>query len=238
MSSEFKNFGGDKESYRIGDLLNMPHFWAGWNNTPHADEKIFNLFKNVSFLYRDNILGIYDKLRKDESEPIPNIENLRQSADIYLNKNKDILNKYNLETSLFVHLRSGDKGIVEDLFVQAIIDLSKKYSNIIILCGIHKNPIEISSYFPTIEESKQNLLQSLDKIKKHCNITIDTSEPDTHLCIMRNCKNLLLHKGGFSAAGGLLFNGDNLFITNSFEPLTFNKRNEEYFEYVKNVKIV
>jgi len=61
---------------------------------------------------------------------------------------------------------------------------------------------------------------------------IDTNEPDFHLSIMRTCKNLLIHKGGYSLLGGLLFNGNNLYITNIFNPL--ETHNEEYFTYIKN----
>ena len=49
---------------------------------------------------------------------------------------------------------------------------------------------------------------------------------------MRKCKNLLLHKGGFSMLGGLLFTGNNLFITKFFNPLHVN--NSEYFKYIKH----
>jgi len=49
---------------------------------------------------------------------------------------------------------------------------------------------------------------------------------------MRRCKNLLLHKGGYSMLGGLLFSGENLYVTDLFNPLA--KRNMEYFSYVNN----
>ena len=40
----FKIFDENKESYIIGDLLNMPKFFAGWNSNPHNNEYMYNLF--------------------------------------------------------------------------------------------------------------------------------------------------------------------------------------------------
>jgi len=34
---------------------------------------------------------------------------------------------------------------------------------------------------------------------------------------MHRCKNLLLHKGGFSVLGSILSTGDNLYATNLFQ---------------------
>ena len=46
---------------------------------------------------------------------------------------------------------------------------------------------------------------------------------------MRKCKNLLVHRGGFSMLGGLLFTGKNLFITKFFNPKT-----DDYFKYIEH----
>lgn len=53
---EFKLFDKDKESYIIGDLLNMPFFFANWNNNPHNNKYMYDLFKKTSKDYSDNIL--------------------------------------------------------------------------------------------------------------------------------------------------------------------------------------
>ena len=65
-------------------------------------------------------------------------------------------------------------------------------------------------------------------------IIFDTSEPDIHLCIMRRCKNLLVHRGGFSILGVILFNGYNLYITNEFELAN----NKDFFFKHKIILIV
>lgn len=239
---EFKIFDEFKESYRIGDLLNMPYFWANSGNNPHADVNIYNQFKKTALQYKNNILGIYNNYRIDENEPIPNVEKIRLSVDNYIENNKtnNILNNLilscNDDNTLVVHLRSGDCGIVEDYYIDSIINLSAKYEKIIILCGIHQNG-EISKYYPNVTESKNNMKISLSNLYlKHPNIIIDLNEPDIHLSAMRRCKNLLLHKAGYSALGGLLFNGNILYITNLFAPIQSN--NKEYFTYVKKYTLI
>ena len=235
---EFKIFDESKETYNIGDLLNMPYFWANANNNPHLNANTYNLFKKTALQYKNNILGIYNNYRIDENEPIPNVEKIRLSVDNYIENNQtnNILNNLilscNDDNTLVVHLRSGDFGIVEDFYIDSIVNLSAKYEKIIILCGIH----QIKERHPThlsVTESINNMKISLSKLYlKVPNITIDLNEPDIHLCAMRRCKNLLLHKGGFSILGGLLFNGNNLFITTLFTPLSSNNKN--YFTYVKS----
>ena len=77
-----------------------------------------------------------------------------------------------------------------------------KIINIYILCGIHKGGRG------DINESKQNLLNSINKIieNNHDKFKVLINEPDIHLSIFRKCKNLLLHRGGFSGLGYILFN--------------------------------
>ena len=238
---DFKIFDESKESYIIGDLLNMPYFFANWNNKPHNNDYMYNLFKKTALQYKHNILGIYDSYRTDENEPFPNVEKIKLSVDTYIENNKtnsileQLLLSCNDTNTLFVHLRSGDKGVVEDQYINAIINLASKYNKIVILAGIHQNA-ERSHHFPNVTESINNMKISLSKLYLKCpNIIIDLNEPDIHLSVMRRCKNLLLHKGGYSLLGGLLFNGNNLFITNIFNPIQTN--NKEYFTYVKKYLI-
>jgi hypothetical protein len=230
----FKIFDENKESYIIGDLLNMPKFFAGWNSNPHHNKYMYDLFKKTSLQYKEHILGIYNENRTDENEQIPNIEKIKLSVDQYIQRNKfnEILSLCEDNNTLFVHLRSGDKGVIEECYINNIIHLSYKYEKIIILTGIHQNS-DRSHHFPSVTESINNTKESLSKLYSKCDkIIIDLNEPDVHLVIMRRCKNLLLHKGGYSMLGGILFSGENLYLTDLFNPI--EKKNIEYFSYVKN----
>jgi hypothetical protein len=203
---------------------------------------MYNLFKTTSQQYSNNILGLYNSSRTDENEAIPNVERIRNSVDKFIDINTDNVNLQNnidlcLDDTLFVHLRSGDKGIVEDEFIDNIISIYKNnnFQKIVILCGIHQNH-ERSHHFPSLEDSINNLNYSLQKLKTFIpNIIIDTNEPDFHLCVMRKSKNLLVHKGGFSMLGALLFTGNNLFITHIFNPYQTN--NTQFFEFISKEKL-
>jgi hypothetical protein len=48
--------------------------------------------------------------------------------------------------------------------------------------------------------------------------------------MMRKCKNLLIHKGGYSMLGGLLFTGNNLYITSLVKQ--FQQDVDEYLSYI------
>ena len=137
----------------------------------------------------------------------------QNAVDIYIEKNNDkliFIDDLNKNTSLFVHLRSGDFGVVEDNFIKIVKNVSQNYKNIYILCGIHKGGRG------DINESKQNLVNSINKIieNNHDKFKVIINEPDIHLSIFRKCKNLLLHRGGFSGLGYILFKGNKLYLNN------------------------
>ena len=218
----FNVFDTDKLSYNIGDLLNMPYFCANWNNTPHADEYYYNHYLRTASQYRDNILGIYDTTRTDPNEPIPNVDRINSSTDIYIENNKNldinlqhILDLAQDDTILFVHVRSGDRGTISEYFINIVNSLCEHYSKIVILCGIHKVNENIRKYYPSVEESTKILRDNLKKITND-KIIIDTNTPDIHLCAMHTAKNLLVHRYGFSMLGALLFTGNNLYISSDF----------------------
>lgn len=240
---EFNIFDKNKESYIIGDLLNMPYFFANWQTNPHNNEYMYNLFKKTALQYPNNILGIYDKLRTDQNEAIPNVKKINNSIDKYVEYNLDLdanlkklLEMCQDKNVLCVHLRCGDKGVVDDEFTNKLYQISSSYSKIVILTGIHHNA-ERSSHFASVEESINNTKISLKKILfDESKFIIDLSEPDIHLCIMRHAKNLIVHLGGFSMLGALAFNGDNLYLTKLFFPIA--NGNTEFFKYVKNYTLL
>jgi hypothetical protein len=204
--------------YNIGDLLNMPSYWAGWGRNPHNNEHGYNIFKDACKKFDNSIFYNYCNSRIDESEPIPNINRIRESVDLYIENNYNnldrLIKKVKDPNTLCVHLRSGDKGIVEDSFIESINTLSNKYDKIIIFAGIHSD-----TEHNGLDDSKNNLLISISKIVIDKDIDINLENADIHLCLMRCANNLLLHKGGFSILGSILFSGNNLYATTLFEPL-------------------
>jgi hypothetical protein len=45
------------------------------------------------------------------------------------------------------------------------------------------------------------------------------NHPDVHVCCMAKARNLLVHMGGFSIIGSLVFSGQMLYLTNLFQPV-------------------
>jgi hypothetical protein len=118
------------------------------------------------------------------------------------------------DSVLCVHVRSGDYGPMTDNFLRTIAHLSKQFPKIIVLSGVHCNGEE-----HLIARNKAKLSQCLDKI--HALIPharFDFNHPDVHVCCMARAHNLLLHTGGFSILGSLVFSGKNLYITSAFQP--------------------
>lgn len=226
-------FDENKPLYNIGDLLNMPHFSHNWNNKPHADKHIYNKFIKTAEYYKRSILNIYKTTRENENnlESIPNVNRLRLSVDKFSMEN-NINSNYDLnDETLYVHLRSGDRGIVESLYLKKIKYLSKKYKKIIILVGIHRD-----EQLTKLDKSKKYLEMSINKIKEMgIEFKVDYNSPDNHLCLMRNSRNLLVHKGGFSTLGSLLFQGDNLYLTSLYNPL---KKYNNILQYLNNYQIL
>jgi hypothetical protein len=228
-------FDDNKLTYNIGDLLNVPHLFSDWQSNPHASKEMYNLFYNTADAYPNSILHIYKTTRindKNENENMPNPERLTRSIDIY-GINKNIIVNID-ENTLYVHIRTGDKNVIEDIFIDIIYKLyQEKYNNIIILTGIH-NDVR----FGDKQSNINNLTASLIKLeRKGIKYSVNLDTPDNHFYIMRNCKNLLVHKGGFSIIGALIFNGNKLYITpRLFEPFMAN--NSKFFHYVKKYELV
>lgn len=233
----FTIFDDNTESYSIGHLLNMPTFFANWNRTPHNTIYHYDLYKQTAAAYPDNILGIYDRFRTDPEESIPNVEKIKLSVDTYIENNaanenfNNILSSCGDDKTLYVHLRSGNKGIVEEQYINTIVGLASQYEKVVILCGVHKVTDHILDKLPNITQAIHNTKISLNKLySKINNIRIDLNDPDVHLSMMRKCKNLLIHKGGYSMLGGLLFTGNNLYITSLVKQ--FQQDVDEYLSYI------
>jgi hypothetical protein len=209
---EIKIYDINNVTYNIGDLLLMPKLYC---QSDFKDTSILPAYYDTIKTYPNSILSIYEKLRKNKEEIIPNIDILKKATDNYillhpeLNNLLDIINN---DDVLCIHLRGGNVNVEEE-YIDKIKNISKNYKKIIICTGIHGNNNKNEW---NEAELKNNLLNTINSINIP-NIEINLEPADTHLCIFRKCKNLLIHKGGFSCLGSLLFNGTHLYITNIFD---------------------
>jgi hypothetical protein len=218
--------------YNLGDLLNMGRYTFGWPDT-HGR---MDIYPSSCAHYKDTILDYYCTSRNEENnlESYPNVKRIRNSVNKWHNINKhtyrELINIVTDDSTLCIHIRSGDKGIIEDEFLNVIINLSNYYSTFFIMSGIHADTSSA-----TFELSKNNLEVTLDIIKNKINkeIIINLDKADIHVSLMSIASNLLLHKGGFSLLGGLIFSGKNLYCT---KLLGLNYYHTEYIDSLK-VKI-
>lgn len=241
-SKDIKIFDENKNTYNIGDLMLIPclhdkNFEPFQNKCKNCSEnnEIYLIQNNEYFIkYPNSIFTNYLNLIKQEKTKIklPNINLIQKATDLYeKNISSDNLNFLNDNIdSLFVHIRSGDKGNIENEFINIIKSFEIQYNKIIILCGIHNeifyNDIDNSIYKLT---NDINIIIGENKDK----YIIKINEPDIHLFFFRKCKNLLLHKTGFSALGSILFTGNNLYITKF---MNIENYSEEWHNY-QNSKI-
>lgn len=240
-SFDVKIHDENKPTYNIGDILNMPSYFApGWEviNSVElikfADKITFENNYNINIYiekYPNSILYNYYTSRPTD-EMIPNVERIISSTDEFIKNNHYKLNKYmnivSNNNTLTVHIRSGDKGVIEDDYIEIIKKLSNQYERIFVLSGIHKDNHYLKKSNYSIDTSINNTITSLDKLNLQ-NVIYNSDEPDVHLSIMRTSSNLLIHKGGFSLLGGLLFKNNNLYIS----PFLETKNNPTYTNHLK-----
>jgi hypothetical protein len=208
-----KDIPEDKRAagYNIGDLLNMPHLAGCWYANPHNSIEQLKRLYIVGESYKGSILHFYIQKRPN-TETIPFIPRVIGATKMYINNNKCDVFKEVCELvqdidNICVHVRSGDK-FVEPEFIDLIAKISKKYKNVYLLSGVHKD-----EFFEKNDVKINNFLNSINNILvQNGNIHIILGEPDEHLGIMYSAKNLLLHKGGFSVLGSIVNQG-NLFLT-------------------------
>ena len=215
--------------YNIADLLNMPYYWAGWNQNPHNDMNYYKIALDTAKNNPETILGKYYSLRTDD-EVIPNLKRVSDTVDEYINENNilkmDIISKIIDSKTLTVHLRSGDFGIVSQSYLNVIKKMSAKFDNVIILSGVNRN-INTNDNSNHNNNSKQSLLLSYKQILSiNNNINIYIDIPDIHISIMRLASNLLIHRGGFSVLGSFI-NNNNIYYTNELPTINDEKWKKE-----------
>ena len=207
-----KDIPQDKRAagYNIGDLLNMPHLAGCWYSNPHNSPEQLKRLYLIGESYKGSILHFYIQ-RRPINENIPYIPRIIGATKMFIDnlndRFKDIFESIQDIDNICVHVRSGD-NIVEPEFIDLIAKISKKYKNVYLVSGVHKD-----EYFEKNDVKICNFLNAINNILvQNENIHIILGEPDEHLAIMYSARNLLLHRGGFSVLGSIVNQGQ-LFAT-------------------------
>lgn len=236
-------FDEDKPLYNIGDLTRMPFYYEKLDKQTYNENKTEYIVKYINSnkiyhqAYPQSIFSNYIKLleeKKIQDLELPDIYLLQQATDTFYENNKNkidnFFNEINNEKTLFVHIRSGDKGIISDAFINAVKQIGSKYVNVVILYGIHNRDID---------NAKNTMIKNLEKFDDATSKYIfNNSEPDVHLCFFRKCKNLFVSRGGFSALGCVLFEGDNLYYMKDIMNEDGVNYNKEWYTYMNTKKII
>ena len=82
------------------------------------------------------------------------------------------------------------------------------------------------------------LIKSVNSLfNENKNIYISIEDPDTHMAMFHSCKNLLLHKNGFTVLAAFVFTGNKLYISNKIFNINqdFSKEdgNRMWIDYIK-----
>ena len=208
----------NKYGYNLGDLLNAPYYMGVWKQNPHHSNDHLERLNKVAKNYPKTILGIYCDARPD-NELVPSIPRLKYAVDIFLKNNKDnVKDIYDTivdDTTLCIHVRTGDYGLVSEFFINIIYQLSLKYKKVILFTGVHADQT-----WGNLESSKVNCITSINTIlSKNTNIYAYIDNPDIHLSLLSVAKNVLLHKNGFSILASLVCSGS-VFVTDEFAAAT------------------
>jgi len=202
--------------YNIGDLLNIPYLGGWWNANPHhtiGDLKRMYIIGNA---YPKSILSFYIEHRPyDEIVPyIPRIHGaLLKYEEIHRVSLQSIIDQVKQDDILCVHVRSGDKD-VEESFMHLIQKMSRSFSKVMILSGLH-----LDQYFQSNSVKKAQYISSMNQIlHENPNSSLIIAEPDVHLIVLKYASHLLLHKGGFSVIGSIVSTGQ-LYITSLLQQM-------------------
>ena len=203
-------------AYNLGDIMKAPRFWG------HEKTYSLKLFPDP-VLYYPGSIGWYFWVDtsainwKRNKETVNSLE-MRAALDKF-NRYRIIgENKYNIlsqqDTTIVIHLRSGDKGSNMPNYINALKMISNKFKDFLVCSGIHYKS----------ETANENLNNSINQLLQVIpNALFIPGSPDEHIALMAESKNLLLHRGGFSILAAILSNQNtNLYYTADFEPTNYN----------------
>jgi hypothetical protein len=204
------------EVYNVGDLLCIHGVTGHWNNQ-HCYNNV--LFPHLLTAFPGSIFERYMQSIDKDKDILPDIPKLQSAVDSYLLEHDiastSIGQEMLRDDVLCVHIRSGDKGNVEDDFIEKVKKVAQDYKKVYLLSGIHKD-----TRFGSLEENSAKLSTDIEKVIMNSTngpeYVFDNSEADTHLCMFRLCKNLMVHRGGYSMVATLLFQGNNLYLKHPF----------------------
>lgn len=214
ISSKEYSFGvaeASEKVYAIGDLLNMPYYWA--DDWVCGDRIGWQLDFPMTIFW-------FHELHRPQPPYLPDPARIRQSVEDYHEftrggeERQNLIDQVTDDNVLCVHMRSGDMGVASTAYIDRVKRVAQRFSKCYVFCGLHNG-------WGTKESQLDNMTKSLDLLAAGVpNLSTLPASADDHLLLMSRCKNLIVHLGGFSILGSLLFTGNHLYVTKEFQPRT------------------
>jgi hypothetical protein len=154
----------------------------------------------------------------------------------------DLENRLQQESTLCVHVRTGDMGSVSVSFKRTVQRLAAKFSTLIVFARVHHDArsVSLNTSSNTASKDIQEIIEDvfhMRKIVRHVSLNADLD-----LYLLSICSNLLIHRGGYSGLAALLNSGQ-VFYTRELETFINNPEYKGLLvsamladDYLSNVK--
>ena len=230
--------------YNLGDLFNMPSYSSQWSGTWPKTQRAARLLdkgRQLALQKNQSLLAFYYRDNNDFLSPdarYPNVSRLRLAVGEFgrqyiANNASPHFVAARKNSTLLVHVRSGDIGNISTDFVQCVLNLSVSFDMTILMGGVHANN---NKMWLSKEIALNNFAKDMHHLvreshKRGINAVIHYGKnPDADLYLMSIASNLLLHRGGYSALGGLLNSGKTFFYSDREQFLS----QPEYYQYLRH----
>ena len=229
--------------YNLGDLFNMPSYSTQWSSSwPKMQRSARTLDQAQKLAIQNNqsLLALYFRDNSDSLSPDARYPNLSRIALAVQEFGKQHIANHasahsfavlRKNTTLLVHVRSGDIGHIHPDFVQCVLNISARFNMTILMGGVHVHSNK--QWYPK-DIALNNIAMEMHHLVRECHkMGISAfihygKNPDADLYMMSIASNLLLHRGGYSALGGLLNKGNTFFYTDMEQFLS----TPEYYQYL------
>ena len=202
--------------YNVGDMLGAPSMRRP---AVHLDERGCEFWRWGLRRHRNFPSSIlhYVYSAQGDSPHRPTVAEIRAAVGMYIRKNNPDLRFVGDPGTLFVHFRSGDKGSVSDRFLSRVASVmrEKKFTRCIALIGVHPQWTHGSedNVYNAIVQTINQVCKSVPRLS-----FLLSQRADDHICVMASCRNLFVHRGGFSCIGALVCRG-RVYATSEFTHL-------------------
>ena len=232
--------------YNLGDMLNMPSYYADWSPIWYRHEleghdfgkaviKIANRKNTIlGHYYHEDFPDMGTMIPLCRYPYIPRVKaSLKRRASTYIFRqhvDPYIDTSVRLNDTLSVHVRSGDRGVVSDLYISALMSLVPQFRMVVLFGRVHHD-VRGGSISTHVSEYLKSWDLISEKLATVNVVTVFASQhADMDIYLMSNAMHLLVHRGGFSSLAALVCSGY-VYYT---DELDYVMSKPEYFHQVKH----